>query len=225
MAQAKKNPALLQYLRRQEYRRRLEEREQWGHVGGRIYTAAKIFYIIGFLCALLVNLAYMLGRWLNIDEALQNPGLYSTANLSAARSALYLTAAMTLLLIAALILVLARKALPALVCTALPAVLLLTHFYQQLAGQIAKNGPARYLTSHLLPLAVMLAAAVILFVIQLRERRAENAAYEKLTAQLYQKHAAGKHSLSDAEWEKLLEDYAAGVQPKPDEAGEESSKK
>lgn len=224
MAQAKKNAAILQYVRRQEYRRRLEERERWGHVGGRIYTAAKIFYIIGFLCTLMVNLAYMLGRWLNIDEATKNPDTYITTNLSAARSALYLAAAMTLVLIAALILTLARRNLAALVCTALPAALLLVHFYQQLADQMAESGPARYLTSHVLPLAVMLAAAVVLFIIQLRERRAERVAYEKLTAELYRKHAGGDQALSDAEWEALLENYAAGIQPVLAEAGEEEAR-
>lgn len=223
MAQAKRNAAILQYVRRQEYRRRLEERERWGHVGGRIYAAAKIFYIIGFLCTFIINLAYMLGRWLNIDEATKNPEAYVTTNLSDARSALYLVSLMTLLLIAALILMLARKTLAALVCTVLPTALLLVHFYQQLSDQMSESGPARYLTSHLLPLAVMLAAAVILFLIQLRERRAENAAYEKLTADLYKKHAGGDRALSDAEWEKLLGDYAAGIRPSCDEAEEEEA--
>ena len=222
MAQAKKNEAILQFVRREEYRRRLQDHERWGHVGGRIYTVAKIFYIIGFLFAVMVNLAYIIGRWLNIDAAVQSPDTYNTAHLSDARSALYLVAAMTLVLIAGLVLLLARKALPALICTALPVVLLLVHFLQSLADQISENGPGQYLTRHVLPLSLLLAASIVIFILHVREKRAENGAYEKLTAAIYKKHTGDDQVLSDDEWEALLEQYAASDKAvEEDENGKE----
>ncbi|HIZ83870.1 MAG TPA: hypothetical protein H9668_05575 [Firmicutes bacterium] len=209
MAHAKKNQALLLFVRRQEYRRRLEDKERWGHVGGRIYTIAKIFYIIGFLYSLVINLAYMLGRWLLLQDSAQGLAEINDADY---RSALYLVLGMTILQIAGLVLVFARKSLPALICTALSSVLLLVHYYQALAGQdeFANNGISNYLFRHVLPLIILLVAAVILFVIHVRERRAENAAYDRLTREIYKKHAKEEGVMGQEEWEELLNKYAEG---------------
>ena len=209
MAHAKKNQALLLFVRRQEYRRRLEDKERWGHVGGRIYTIAKIFYIIGFLYSLVINLAYMLGRWLLLQDSAQGLAEINDADY---RSALYLVLGMTVLQLAGLVLVFARKSLPALICTALSSVMLLVHYYQALAGQdeFANNGISNYLVRHVLPLIILLAAAIILFVIHVRERRAENEAYDKLLKDIYKKHAKEEGVMGQEEWEELLNKYAEG---------------
>lgn len=217
MAHAKKNQALLLFVRRQEYRRRLEDKERWGHVGGRIYTIAKIFYIIGFICTFVFNLFYMIGLREHLREVTSGIASYEvTKGFSSAdtRSALSLVLAMTVLQIVALVLILARKSLPALICTALSSVLLLVHYYQNMAQQAIATETTfnflRYFYRHLLPLFIMLVTAVVIFVIHVRERRAENAAYDKLTKEIYKKHAKEEGVMGQEEWEELLNKYAEG---------------
>lgn len=216
MAHAKKNQALLLFVRRQEYRRRLEDKERWGHVGGRIYTIAKIFYIIGFLCVIIINLGYIIGLIFSeisinsVLDATQNSDQYSVSNLAASRSSLYLVSVMSCLLLAGFVLLLCKKHLAALVCTALPVAPLLAHFYHDLADQINNGEPSRYLLFHVLPLALMLVTAIIMFIINVKEKRAENAAYDKLAAAIYKKHAKEEGVMGQEEWEELLNKYAEG---------------
>ena len=81
-----------------------------------------------------------------------------------------------------------------------------------LAGQdeFANNGISNYLFRHVLPLIILLVAAVILFVIHVRERRAENEAYDRLTREIYKKHAKEEGVMGQEEWEELLNKYAEG---------------
>lgn len=211
MAQAKKNQALLLFVRRQEYQRRLEDKETWGHVGGRIYSTAKIFFTIGFLYEMVVNLAIIIALGAKISDAIQFPDQFQLATPTEIRTTLYLVVVSTALLLFGFILMLCKKHLPALLCIVLPIAPLLIDLYRNQATQIANNGPARYFFLNVLPLCLMLITAIILYVIHVREKRRENEAYDKLTAAIYQKHAKDDKAMTEEEWEALLEKYAASA--------------
>lgn len=199
----KKNPKLLEYVRRQEYKRRLEAHEVWGHVDGRFYGIVKIFYTIAFVLAQVVNIAYLAisaNRYVSEKELLDNPGQ--------TRNAIIIVALGIILLIAAYVLLAKRRPFGYLVCTLAPSVLLCFHYYNEMSGAIAENGWQNYILKHALWYIILTALALVMMAIQLNENRKENKEYAAVEAKLYKRMAKNSDApISDEEWEELLCKY------------------
>lgn len=203
----KKNKKILDIVRREEYRRRLEQYETWGHVGGRLYSISKIVYTLAFVFVLVIDLAYLMGSWLWINDAAHAGSSYDPVKLAITRNAVFIVLTMTLLLIAAFVLLLKKKMLPFLLFTWIPGILLAVHFYEDLSTQISENGISIYLIRHGIALLLLLIFSVVLFVIGLRERRAETAAYNRLVAKIYASRTGDGKMFTDEEWEEILDRY------------------
>lgn len=198
---AYKNEKLLEYVRRNEYKRRLDEHEVWGHVGGKLYTLIKILFTIGFALAQLVNISYLavwINRYVSEYANLANPG--STLN------SIIIVGSMAALLIAAYVLLAKRRPIGYAVCTLIPSIVLPIHFYGEMSDIIAASGLRNYILKHALWYAVMAVTMLIMLIIQLRENTHEKKMYEKLEAKLYDRAAAsgGDSVFSEGDWEELL---------------------
>lgn len=199
----KKNDKLLEYIRRKEYKRRLDAHEVWGHVGGKFYTLTKILFTIGFVLTELVNITYLvfgISRYATQQDRLADPGQ--------TRNAILVVAIGSILLITAYILLVKRRPIGYLVCTILPSALLPLHFYNEMTSSIAENGIQNYLFKHALWYGLMVASILVLAVIQFRENIRENREYARTEAELY-KRASRKSDtpFTEADWAEVLAKY------------------
>lgn len=204
-----KNQDLLNYIRRTEYRRRLEAHEVWGHVGGRFYGLAKIIFTIAFAFALLVNITYVIywiSRYVLEYSLLANPG--------EARNSIVIVSVMSVLLIADCFFIFKRKPILYLIFTLIPCIILPIHFYGEMTDIISGGGIFVYIYKHAAWYLLMLAMMTVMFIIQARETAKENREYARLEAALY-KHAsasANKTSVfSEGDWENMLKNYNGEV--------------
>ena len=209
----KKNKKLMDFVRRAEYKRRLEAHEVWGHVGGRLYTLTKIVYTIAFALAMLVNLTYLFfwcNRYFSERELLADP--------ASARNAILVVGLMSLVLAAGYIFVAKQKPSVYLPCTLASSVVLSLHFYGEMGDILASQGFLPYLFKHLLWYIFLCLTALILFLIQARENAALSARYAKLEAQLYSRASAETGVtgvFTEDDWQRLLEAYDGAGPEKP----------
>lgn len=205
-----KNEKLMDFVRRAEYKRRLDAHEVWGHVGGRLYTLIKIVYTIAFALAMLVNLTYLIfwcNRYFSERGLLADPG--------SARNAILIVALMSVVLLAAYIFLARQKPAGYLPCTLAASLLLSLHFYGEMGDILATQGFLPYFFKHLLWYILLCLAALLLFLIQARENAALSAQYAKLEARLYDRASAETGVtgvFTEADWQRLLEEYDGATQ-------------
>lgn len=214
----KKNQKLLEYLRRKEYKRRLEAHEIWGHVDGRFYGIVKIFYTIAFLLAQIVNIGYLAlsgSRYILERQLLENPGH--------TRNAVIIVAAGMIALIAAYVLLAKRRPFGYFTCTLLPSLMLCFHYYNENDWMSAENGLQSFMLKHALWYVILVVLALVMMLIQLNENRKENREYAGAEAELYKRMARNSDApISDEEWEELLAKY--GDANKAEDASDETEK-
>lgn len=206
-----RNQKLLEYVRRKEYKRRLEEHEIWGHVGGRIYSVAKILYTIFFLAVELLNVTYIAFSGSRLASHAQTP----LENFGETRNALIVVVFGAVLLIAGYVLLAKRRPIGYVSCNAIASALLLLHYYNDMRTITEANGVQDYLYRYGLWYAALMLCILILALIQLRENAKEKKAYAKLEADLYARASkASDVPFTEADWEQLLEEYD-GTSDKP----------
>ena len=200
-----KNERLMDFVRRAEYKRRLDEHEIWGHVGGRLYTLIKILYTIAFALAMLVNLTYLLfwcSRYFGERELLADPG--------SARNAILIVGLMSVVLIAGYVFLARQKPAGYIPCTLAASAVLSLHFYGEMGDILASQGFTPYLFKHLLWYILLCFSALCLFLIQAKEDAFLSSQYARLEAQLYSRASAGTGVtgvFTEEAWQRLLEEY------------------
>lgn len=200
----KMNEKLLEYVRRKEYKRRLEAHEIWGHVGGRIYSLVKILYTIVFLALELLNLTYLAVTGSRLLSNAQQP-LESFAE---TRNAFLLALLGSLLLIVGYVLLVKRRPIGYVCVDLVASALLLAHYYNERHTIITENGIGDYISRYGLWYAALLLCVLLLACIQLRENAKEKKQYTALEAELYRRAAAASDApFQEADWEKLLCEY------------------
>lgn len=209
----KMNQKLLDHIRRVEYKRRIDNHETWGHVGGRMYSTAKIFYTIAFILCQMVNITYpvfAISRLAAEGEKLADAGN--------TRNAVIIVVLGAVMLLIAYILLAMKKPIGYSLFTFIPSIFLAAHFYSDMSTTIAANGIKEYFVKHALWLILLNLTMLVMLIIQIRETLAERREYQYLEAKLYERAKKNGVDLADEqEFERLIERYAGSDNIIPDE--------
>lgn len=192
------------FCRKQEYSRRLDEHEVWGHVGGRIFIYSKIASFIAFIFVELVNLALIFGAVIRMADVNAAGSKVDPGQVAMLHNDLVVMISMGVLLFAGFVLMLFKRPYGALTGTCLPGIALVFQYFNNLS----ETSIGRFLLSHLLPISILIAAVVIMSVIIIRERKAETRAYDTLTASIYKRHSSEGKVFTESEWEEILRQYS-----------------
>lgn len=216
----KKNANVLQYIRRQEYRRRLEEHEVWGHVGGRLYTLLKWLYFIDWAYIITFALGFIMWSYLRIDDILSFGFQYDAEEFIWHKNRMYFISILVVAAVAALVLFLIRKHLAFLITNSIVSVFFSVAFQSQ-------DNVGKYVLFNLIPLLLLCAIGVCVYVIYFRDMKRENFEYNKLISYLYAQATKNNENYTEDQWQEYLDsiefDYKTDILPdKPLKRSEKS---
>lgn len=216
----RKNENVLQYIRRREYRRRLKENEVWGHVGGRLYTLLKWIYVIDLAYILVFALGFILWSYFRIDDILSFGFEYDVKEFVWHKNRMYFIAMLTVAAVAALVLLLLKKHLAFVICNSTVSVFFAVGFQSQ-------DNIRKYILFNLIPLIVLCAVGVGIYIIHYRDVQRENYEYNKLVSHLYKQATKDKENYTEEQWQEYLDsiefDYKTDILPdKPLKRSEKS---
>lgn len=198
MNKGKKNANVLEYIRRREYRRRLQENEVWGHVGGRAYTLLKWIYIIDFIYILIFALGFILASFLRIDDILSSGLEYNLEELIWHKNRTYFIIMLTVVALITLVFLLLKKHLAFLISNSIISVFFAVGFQ-------TKENIGKYITANLIPLVLLLGIGIIIYIIYFKDKQWENREYNKLISHLYTQATKDKQSYTEEQWQEYLD--------------------
>lgn len=167
----------------------------------------KIFYLIAFVYTLIIDLAYVLGSALLLDEEGE----------TSAAGELWLVATLTLVLVAAAVCFIKRRDIAGLVLTVITCGVQFFIFLA-LAGFTSA-----FIARHAVPLSLLLVFSIILFAVRAKTNARVTAEYDRITGALYR--AASKDGAPTAEELERIFDAFDGNLPTPDRPLKRSVKK
>ena len=207
---------MLQHIRRREYRRCLKENEVWG-LRARLYTLLKWIYVIDLAYILVFALFFMV--YFRIDDILSFGFEYDVKEFCG-QNRMYFIAMLTVAAVAALVLLLLKKHLAFVICNSTVSVFFAVGFQSQ-------DNIRKYILFNLIPLIVLCAVGVGIYIIHYRDVQRENYEYNKLVSHLYKQATKDKENYTEEQWQEYLDsiefDYKTDILPdKPLKRSEKS---
>ena len=190
-----------------------------------LYKTLKIIYLIFFVWAFFINLTHIASYILKIDG---NGGHYIIEDsiLADMKNSIIFTVIFTLCLLATYIFAVMLKHIASVSLGVVSCVLMIFHFKNIYADSLLTNGiKSSFYTRHLIPLIALLALAVWMGYIGIKQNVIEKRAYTKFVDGLYEQYKQRQArlsedingqtafvSLSDEEWKNYINEFADSEQ-------------
>lgn len=218
MAKQRYDEELLLRVRTLEGQRRYKSAEFWKHTDGWPYKLSRIIFFIMLLPFFFWQLIYYFA----------NPySKVTTAQMGDWRRNMAIIALTTAAMLAAFILVILKKHLPALILSVGVAVVTGLFFNQALQAGAANSSEVTEVGSHvgklvirhILPMAVLCVACLILFLVRYFDVKAERLAYEHAANRIYEQFRRMQEEsgtpaemMSQEQWSELVRQYDGEIQ-------------
>lgn len=167
----------------------------YADTNGRLYKAAKVFFILSFIYAMFIKSMYFLGAALDTTSR-----VYETTT----------PAICTGILVLGFVLLLSKQHIIGFSSLTISAIMLMFVFNIQLQNGMEVMINHKFAWAHLIPLSLLIIFSFVMTVVAVRAKYKLKKMYNKVINDIYEKYSvnvAKGEEIDEAEWEEFIEKF------------------